>query len=403
MDARANDRERVVGSPARNIGLLATAQAIIGSNQAILGAITSLTAAGMVADRSISTVPVSLMIVGTALATGPSAWLIHTLGRRFGFIVGAGLAIPGALLAAFAAWRGDFVILCVALTILGASAAFANQYRFAAADSVPPDMKARAISWVLFGGVLSGFIGPWMSIVTKPLVPGHDFTGTFIAMAVLALLAIGVLWQTRLAPTVRDPEARRAGRSFGTLLRSAEIVIPMVVAAMSYALMVLVMVAAPLAMVYVCGHTTEEAAFAIQWHIVAMFAPSFVTGTIVTRIGAELTAALGLLLIVAAAFVNMAGVDVPYFVAGLVLLGIGWNFGFVAATSMLSAAYRPEEAARVQGLNEMVVFGVMALASIASGVLLETIGWQAINVLTVTAATAAILVLGWRSLRSKTG
>lgn len=400
MNGDADDRGPV-GSPTRNIGLLAAAQAIIGSNQAILGSIASLTAATMVADRTISTVPVSLMIIGTALATGPSAWLIHNLGRRAGFVIGAALAIPGAVLAAYAAWRADFVVLCIALAIMGASAAFANQYRFAAADSVPAAMKARAISWVLFGGVISGFLGPWLSIVTKPLVPGHDFTGTYLAMAVLALIAIGILWQTRLAPTVRDPVARRAGRSIATLLRSADILVPMFVASMSYALMVLVMVAAPLAMVYVCGHSTEEAAFAIQWHIVAMFAPSFVTGAVVSRIGAELTAAIGLLLIIGAAFVNMAGVDIPYFIAGLVLLGVGWNFGFVASTAMLSSAYRPEEAARVQGLNEMVVFGVMALASIASGVLLETIGWQSINVLTVTAATAAILALGWRSLRSK--
>ena len=163
--------------------------------------------------------------------------------------------------------------------------------------------------------------------------------------------------------------------------------------------MVLVMVAAPIAMVYVCGHTTEEAAFAIQWHIVAMFAPSFVTGTIISKIGANLTAAIGLLLIIAAAAVNLHGITVLHFSIALVLLGIGWNFGFIASTAMLSSAYRPEEAARVQGLNEQVVFGVMAIASIASGLLLELIGWQSINILALPVATGAILVLGLGQLR----
>jgi len=199
----------------------------------------------------------------------------------------------------------------------------------------------------------------------------------------------------------RPAVALEAGRGFGELLRTADILIPMAGAAVSYALMVLVMVAAPLAMVYVCGHTTEEAAFAIQWHIVAMFAPSFVTGAIVTRIGAHLTAALGLLLIIGAAVVNLSGISVAHFVASLVLLGVGWNFGFIACTSLLSTAYRPEEAARVQGLNEQVVFGSMAVASIASGLLLELIGWEAINILAIPVATSAVLLLGWGDLRRR--
>ena len=392
---------RDTGSPLRNIGLLALSQAVIGSNQAILGSIASLTAVTMVDDKRFSTVPVSLMIVGTALATGPAAWLIHSWGRRQGFVFGAAVAIPAALLAAFAALTGNIWLFCLALAVLGASSAFANQYRFAAADSVPSAMKARAISWVLFGGVLSGFIGPWMSIFTKDLIPGRTFTGTYLAMALLAAVAIGLLSQTRLAPTVTRAADRKGGRPFAVLLRTPEIIIPMFVAAVSYAVMVLVMVAAPIAMVYVCGHTTEAAAFAIQWHIVAMFAPSFVTGTIISKIGANLTAAIGLLLIIAAAAVNLNGITVLHFSIALVLLGVGWNFGFIASTAMLSSAYRPEEAARVQGLNEQVVFGVMAIASIASGLLLELIGWQSINILALPVATGAILVLGLGQLRRK--
>lgn len=388
-----------VGSPLRNIGLLSVAQAIVGSNQAVLGAIASLTAIAMLEDKQFSTVPVTCMIIGTALATSPSAWIIHSWGRRQGFMLGAGLAIPGALLAALAAWLGNFWLFSAALAILGATAAFANQYRFAAADSVPAALKPRAISWVLFGGVLSGFFGPWLSIATRELIPGSDFAGSYVAMAVLALVAVVVLAQTRLPPTLRHAAERKAGRSLPVLLRSMDIIVPMIAASASFALMVMVMVAAPLAMVYVCGHSTTDAAFAIQWHIVAMFAPSFVTGAVISRIGGHLTAAVGLLLIIGAAIVNLSGISVMHFVVSLILLGVGWNFGFIASTALLSTAYRPEEAARVQGLNEQVVFGFMAIASIASGLLLQLIGWQSINVLAIPVAAAAILALGWASLR----
>jgi MFS family permease len=383
------------GSPLRNIGLLAVAQAVIGSNQAVFGVVASLTALTMVKDTSLSTLPVAFMTVGTALATGPSAYLIYRLGRRGGFMLGAALAVPGALLAALAAWLGNFWLLCATLAVLGATSAFANQYRFAAADSVPANLKARAISWVMAGGVVSGFVGPNMYVLTKDLIPGGSFVGTYVAMAVMALIAVAVLSQTRLAPVVRRATGGSAGRSFKQLLSTFEVIVPMVGGAASFGLMVMVMVAAPIAMVTVCGHTTTDAAYAIQWHIVSMFAPSFITGSIIHRMGAHLTASIGLLLIIAAAAVNLTGTEVYHFVISLILLGVGWNFGFIASTALLSTAYRPDEASKVQGLNEQVVFGVMALASILSGVLLNAIGWQSINVLAIPVATLAILTLAW--------
>jgi MFS family permease len=384
--------------PLRNIGLLAVAQAVVGSNQAVFGVVASLTALTMVQDTSLSTLPVAFMTVGTALATGPSAYLIYRLGRRGGFMLGAALAVPAALLAAFAAWLGSFWLLCATLAVLGATSAFANQYRFAAADSVPADLKSRAISWVMAGGVVSGFVGPNMYVLTKDLIQGGSYVGTYVAMAVMALIAVGILSRTRLAPVVRRAVGGRAGRSFRELLSTFEVVVPMIGGAASFGLMVMVMVAAPIAMVTVCGHTTVDAAYAIQWHIVSMFAPSFFTGSIIHRIGAHLAASIGLLLIIAAAAVNLTGTEVYHFVLSLILLGVGWNFGFIASTALLSTAYRPEEASKVQGLNEQVVFGVMALASILSGVLLNAIGWQSINVLVIPIATLAILMVGWGGL-----
>jgi len=387
------------GAPLRNIGLLAAAQAVLGSNQAVMGVVASLTALTMIENTSLSTLPVTFMTVGTALATGPSAYILYRLGRRRGFMLGAALAVPGLLLAALAAWLGSFWLLCGTMAVLGGTSAFANQYRFAAADSAPADFKSRAISWVMAGGVVSGFVGPNMYVLTKNLIPGGSYVGSYVAMAVMALIAVAILSQTQMAPVVRRAVGGISGRSFKQLLSTVEVVVPMVGGAASFGLMVMVMVAAPIAMVTVCGHTTTDAAYAIQWHIVAMFAPSFITGSVIHRIGAHLTAAIGLVLIIAAAAVNLTGTEIPHFVISLILLGVGWNFGFIASTALLSTAYRPEEASKVQGLNEQVVFGVMALASILSGVLLSAIGWQSINVLAIPVATLAILTLAWGGMR----
>jgi len=345
------------GAPLRNIGLLAAAQAVLGSNQAVMGVVASLTALTMIENTSLSTLPVTFMTVGTALATGPSAYILYRLGRRRGFMLGAALAVPGLLLAALAAWLGSFWLLCGTMAVLGGTSAFANQYRFAAADSVPADFKSRAISWVMAGGVVSGFVGPNMYVLTKNLIPGGSYVGSYVAMAVMALIAVAILSQTQLAPVVRRAVGGISGRSFKQLLSTVEVVVPMVGGAASFGLMVMVMVAAPIAMVTVCGHTTTDAAYAIQWHIVAMFAPSFITGSVIQRIGAHLTAAIGLVLIIAAAAVNLTGTEIPHFVISLILLGVGWNFGFIASTALLSTAYRPEEASKVQGLNEQVVSG----------------------------------------------
>lgn len=390
----------VVASPLRTIGLLSAAQAILGSSQTVLTAVTALTAATLVSERGLATLPVSLMILVTALATGPAVALLHRLGRRRGFMLGAALVVPGAALSALSAYLGQFWPFVLGIALLGIPAAFTNQLRFAAADSVPDAMKAKAISWVLAGGLVSGFAGPWLSVLSKDLFVGHPFVGSYLILAALAVVAIGILSRTQLPAAHRvTAETPAGGRSIGQLLRSPEIILPMFVAAVSYALMVLVMVAAPITMVYVCGYTTEDAAFAIQWHLVAMFAPSFVTGAVIQRIGAPLTAGLGLVAIIAAAIVNVAGISQLHFTIALALVGLGWNFGFIASTAMLASAYRPEEAARVQALNEQVVFGVMAAASLASGLLLETVGWATLNVLCVTLATAGVLALGWSQMR----
>ena len=387
-------------SPVRNITLLSISQAIGGSNSAIVTAIGGLAAVSLAPDRSMATIPVTAMVIGLALFSGLATYLIHRLGRRRGLMLGAIVSLPGGLLAALAIGIQSFLLFCVGLFLVGISGAFGNQYRFAAADSVPPEWKAKSISFVMLGGVLAGFVGPGLSGITKDLIPGAPYAGAFLTMAAFAAVTTIVLSQTRLAPPA-ERNVGHEGRSIPQLLRSMDVMVPVVGATVSYALMVLIMVAAPIAMVYVCGHTALDATQAIQWHIVAMFAPSFVTGWIISKLGPHLTAGLGLALIAGAAITALLGTSVPHFFVSLILLGVGWNFGFIGSTALLTQAYRPEEAARVQGLNEQMVFGVMAIASIGSGFLLQFVGWQAINILTLPLAAAAILALAWSEFRKR--
>lgn len=387
-------------SPVRTIALLSVSQALGGSNSAIVMAVGALAAATLAPDRSLATLPVTAMILGLALFSGLATFTIYRLGRRNGFMLGAIVGVPAGLLATAAIMTQNFVLFCVALFLLGISGAFGQQYRFAAADSVPPGWKPRAISWVLFGGVMAGFVGPGLSGLTKDIIPNAPFAGAFLTMAALAVVTTIVLSQARLAPGVKKT-AVRAGRTIPQLLRSLDVMIPVIAATTSYALMTLVMVAAPLAMVYVCGHASIDATTAIQWHVVSMFAPSFITGWVIAKLGAHLTAGIGLALIAAAAITALTGTSVLHFNIALILLGVGWNFGFIGATSLLTESYRPEEAARVQGLNEQLVFGCMAIASIGSGLLLQLVGWQAINILAIPIAAAAILTLAWGDLRKR--
>jgi predicted MFS family arabinose efflux permease len=383
----------------RNIGLLSAVQALGGSSSSIIMSVAALAAVNFAPDRSAATLPVTAMIIGLALATSTATMIIYRLGRTRGLMVGAAIGIPASIVASLAVIFGQFYLFAAGLFLVGVSGAFMQQVRFAAADSVAPEFKSQAISWVLFGGVAAGFFGPQLSALTRTWIPGAEYAASFMVIGVLSAISVLVLSGTRLAPVVAAGGAAGAGRPLSELLRLPEIVLPMLGASLSYALMTLIMVAAPLAMVHLCGHSPNEAAGAIQWHVVAMFAPSFVTGAIIKRIGANLVTAIGLLLIIACAAIALNGISVAHFTATLVLLGIGWNFGFIGSTAMLATSYRPQEAGRVQAINEQVVFGASAIASLSSGMLLQWLGWEAINLLAIPVAALAILLLGLGSFR----
>ena len=387
-------------APMRNVLLLSAAQAIMGSQQALIMASGALIGAALAPDTRLATVPITAMVTGLAAASGPAAFMIHRIGRRRAFMLGATVSMLAGLVATLAIFLADFWIFSFALFLGGAAAAVGQQYRFAAADTVGPEQTGKAVSYVLAGGVVAGFTGPALSYFGRTLFPGADYAGSFLAMSGVALLGIAVLSQTRLPGP--EKKTRHGGeRSFFAIATTPEVFIPIVAGMASYGLMNFLMVAAPLAMVLLCGHTNDDATFAIQWHIVAMFAPSFITGSIVARIGARMTAGLGLFLILGCALVALNGITTWHFDLALILLGVGWNFGFIGATALLAQSYKPEDAVKVQALNEQLVFGMMALGSIGSGVMLQTLGWQALNVLAIPVATGAIALLAWGDWRAK--
>jgi predicted MFS family arabinose efflux permease len=382
----------------RNAWVLATAQALGGANPAIvisLGGIVGLTLA---TDKALATLPVSLLNLGLALGIIPAAMVMRRFGRRNGYLFGAMLGVIGGCVAALGIVWGSFAMFCIGTLTAGFYASYVQSYRFAAADSATPAFKARAISYVMAGGLAAGIIGPQIVIFTREVVPGAMFAGSFLAQAGLALLTIAVISFLRAAPVPVDAP-KDSGRPLLQIVRQPRFVIAVVTGIVSYGLMAFLMTAAPLAMVD-CGLPIETAALGISWHILAMFGPSFFTGRLIDRFGKETITATGLALIAVSAVIALQGLTVAHFWTALILLGIGWNFGFIGATALVTDCYRPEERTKVQAANDFLVFGSVALASFSSGKLLDAGGWELVNWLSFPPiALAVILVLGHARLR----
>jgi MFS family permease len=389
VSATVDDREH-----RRNALILAIAAAVSGAIPTVLFSLGGL--AGMYLlgpDKSLATLPLSAFTVGVALGAFPAAMLMRAVGRRLGFLAGAIIAVLAAIVSGFAVLGGSFVGFVLAAAGTGVSAAFVQQYRFAAADGGSPAFQAKAISWVLSGGIAAAIIGPQTAILTRDLFAPIPFAGAFFATAGLAVLGFLVL--TFLRGSARLPPhaaLRSGGRPLAEIVRQPRFIVAVTCAIGSYSVMTLVMTAAPLAMV-ACGLGEDNATLGIQWHVLAMFGPSFFSGALIARFGAERIIAAGLVILTGCAVVGLSGIDVAHFWVAIVLLGIGWNFGFVGATTMVTATYRPEERAKVQGLNDFLVFAVVALASLSSGKLFSTVGWTWINLVVFPIVLICFLAL----------
>ncbi|WP_034387966.1 MFS transporter [Comamonas composti] len=382
-------------SERRNLGLLVAAQSLGGASPPIIISLGGLVGQQLSSNPTASTLPVSIYQLGLALSTLPAAWLMNRLGRRAAYVLGALLGVFSGLIAAHGIASSSFMTFCLGLALAGFYAACVQSYRFAATDAISDaGQQARAISLVMVGGLMAAIIGPQVVIWTRDALPATPFAGSFYSQAILALLALPILWRLKLPPP-QPKSVTGEARPLLEIARTPQFVVAASAGVVSYGLMAFLMTAAPMAMVG-CGHSVGEAALGIQWHVLAMFGPSFFTGRLIARFGKRTITALGLVLIAASGALALLGLEIFHFWGALILLGVGWNFGFIGATAMLTDCYRPAERAKVQAFNDFLVFGTVALASFGSGQLLHSAGWDGINTWMLPMVGVVLLMLGMK-------
>src|SRR5688572_9655939 len=352
----------------------------------ILGGII---AAQMAPRPSLATVPISLAIVATALTTIPASLLMRRIGRRAGFIVGASIGLVGGLVAAHAIVQEDFLMFCAATLLMGGSMAFTQQYRFAAAESAPPDRLSQAVSYVLIGSLGAAIVNPQLALAARWLVPGTEYAGSFIAVALLYAATIVVLSRLQVpAPSVPRPTA--TSETPRTPFATPQIRMAVFAGACAYAVMSFVMTAAPISMHNFDHHDVEATTWVIQSHVLAMYLPSLFTGHVIARFGERKVMNWGGVILSSCAVVSLFGHQFMHYWLGMVALGLGWNLLFVAGTTLLARSVEPVSRHRAQALNDFVVFGSQACASLLAGLAVQQIGWQALNLATLPLLAAMI-------------
>ena len=368
------------------------------SNSSTLASISGLAGMALATNPALGTLPVTTWVLGGAIATMPASLYMKRVGRTRGLIAGAATGILAATVCAVAVGTGSFWLLCAGTLIFGASNATGQYYRFAAADVSPPDFKARAISMVLAGGLAGGLIGPGLSRLSVDAFADR-YLGAFLVPILYCLVTIVLLSATRI-PNPTAAEQASGGRSLAEIAAQPKFIVAVLSGAIGYGVMNLLMTATPIAM-QICGHPFGDAAFVISSHVIAMFAPSFVTGSLIRRFGVLKIIFAGASLNVACVAIALAGVTVGHFWLSLVLLGVAWNFMYIGGTTLLTETYRPEEKAKAQGANDFCVFAMMVMSSITSGLLVSRAGWGQVNLVALPLLAIVGMATVWLTLRKE--
>jgi len=379
-------------SSSKNVAILAAAQALLFTNNSTAIAINGLAGYALASNKALATLPVTGWVIGAAVATFPASLFMKRFGRRAGFTLGALIGVVGAAICSTAVALGDFWLLCFGTLVFGAYNGMAQYYRFAAADAAPMEFKSKAISLVLAGGLVGGLVGPEVSKHTVDMLATR-YLGAYLSLMVFLVLVLAVLQLLRIPP-LTAAEQREPVRPLRVIVSQPAFVVAVLSAAFGYGIMNLLMTATPLAM-GICGHPYASAAFVIQWHVVAMFAPSFFTGSLIKRFGLLQVMLAGTALLLVCIGIALSGIAVANFWFALVLLGIGWNFLYIGGTTLITETYRPSEKAKAQGANDLAIFLVMATSSSASGILLNRNGWETLNYLAIPFVAAIALALLW--------
>lgn len=401
----------------RYVNLLLIMQALGASSPPIIISLGGLVGESLSTNKGLATLPVSLYNIGLALSMLPVGFLIGRLGRAKTYTVGALLAFTGGITAALGIINSSFFIFCIGTALAGCYGACVQSYRFAVTDYVPKPEQPKAISKVMLGGLAAAIIGPQLVIWTQNLLP-TPLSASFLSQSALALVVLLVLTQMRrITSGLTSPDAvhsatkqanaaaheavpAEAPRSLREIASTFQFISTAIAGLVSYGLMTFMMTATPMAMIH-AGHGLSTATLGIQWHVLAMYGPSFITGRLMQRFGKRRVCVSGLILIGIASLISMSGSGTFHFWTGLIVLGVGWNFGFIGATAMVTDCYRPSERAKVQGLNDTLVFGTTAIASLLSGQLLHVLGWVDLNMVTLIPICLALLLLFCQSRREK--
>jgi MFS family permease len=374
-----------------NVALLTLCQALTMTGNNILATTASLVGFSLLVDKSWATLPTALQMTGTMAAIVPASFLMARFGRRNGFAIGAVIGGIGAATAVLAIFLAVFPLFCLGTFLLGAYSGFSAYYRFAAAEAPLPSFRGKAISLVMAGGVAAAIFGPETAKWSRDFFEPVLYAGCYAMIVVFCLASIALLRFVAIPPPAA-PTAATTARPLLAIVSQPIFLMAASAGMIAYGMMSLVMTATPLAMLG-CGLPFEDAAFVIQWHALGMYAPSFVTGHLIDRFGATRVMLTGVVLLALCATTSLSGVALGQFWLALLLLGIGWNFLFIGSTALLTGCYRPAERAKTQATNDFLIFGMVALSSFSSGVLLAGFGWEAVNLVILPFAGAVLILL----------
>lgn len=328
-------------------------------------------------DKTLATIPVTAMVTGTAIATIPASIFMKKVGRKAGFVFGALLGMTGAMIAGYSIYMASFLGFTIGAAMIGTYTAFGNYYRFAAVDVAGPEFRSKAVSYVMAGGVVAGFLGPQIASHTKDLFLPYVFMGPFLAVIIMGFLVLVMISFVHI-PKLETFDFEDTPRPLREIIKQPAFMVASLSAMIGYAGMSFIMTATPLAMVG-CGLAISDSFNVISWHVVAMFGPSFFTGSLIARFGDFKIIFAGAVLGMICVVVALSGLGLANFWIALVLLGLSWNFMFIGGTTLLTTTYKPSEAAKVQGLNDFLVFGTVATASLSAGIIQQKFGWDTVT------------------------
>ena len=351
-------------------------------------------------NKALATFPLTFHLLGTMLAGIPASMLMKFIGRRYGFLIGTGIGTFGAASASLAIIYSSFPFFCLSIFCLGVLNGFAQLYRFTAVEVSSIELRTKAVSYVMLGGIAAGFIGPAIASEGKDYIENAQFAGSYLSIILLYFFIVIILMRIRL-PQPSVEEQTGDTRPLKVIFMQPKFIVSVLSAMIGYGVMAMIMTATPLAMTKGNGYPFNDAAFIIQWHALGMFAPSFITGSLIKRFGAVQIIFTGILLNFICIAINISGTELINYWSALVLLGVGWNFMFVAGTTMVTETYQPAEKAIVQGVNDFLVFGTAALCSLLSGVLQTSFGWETVNLSTIPLLLIVLVSLFWFIFSSK--